>query len=105
MITKIIKVSKSENQSTFDYYTHNTCQVKDSVNLLLDNIAYSLQTKSFLGVVMLAKHSQDMHPLLLFLQYGGYFEKDIQGCSHTVGTLAHTVFFFFGGRGGGRYCI
>lgn len=72
MITKTTKVSKSENQLTFDYYTHSIYQVKYSVNLLLESIVFSLQTKSFLCVIMLAKHTQDMHPLLLFLQYKGF---------------------------------
>lgn len=75
-----MKVSKSEN---FDY-THNICQVKESVNLLLESTAYSLQTKS--SCYYARQVTLDMHPLLLFLQYSGYSERDTQGCGHAAGT-------------------
>lgn len=46
-ITKIMKVSKSEmNHLLSIIHTHIICQAKESVNLLLESIAHSLQTKS-----------------------------------------------------------
>lgn len=64
----------------FDYYTHNICQVKESVNLRLENIACSLQT-----FLCYASQTFPGHAPTLFLQYRGFFGggKDIQGCSHS----------------------